>query len=178
MENLAFHGSLRWKIIILLILTTSLLHFSLIGKGNVLFGLGSGRANASDMVCTTAARSPYHCIFFARGTPSLFRGLYPVICLVIFTVSAQGVWFICVSLSLHAPVRCCVGFHRWAKSWIVRDGWQRWPGTPDRGHGYYCTGGRSRASLVRVRTVQICAWIEPGRKNVSDSVNTRAWIAE
>ena len=43
MENLAFLSLLRWKIIILPILTTPLIHFSLKGWGNVLFELGSER---------------------------------------------------------------------------------------------------------------------------------------
>ena len=41
MKNLAFHSLLRWKMIILAILTTSLIHFSFKGWANVLFGLGS-----------------------------------------------------------------------------------------------------------------------------------------
>ena len=41
MENLGCHQLLRWKMIILPILTTSLIHFSLKGCENVLFELGS-----------------------------------------------------------------------------------------------------------------------------------------
>ena len=37
MKNLAFHSLLRWKIIILPILTTSLIHFSLKGLGGCMF---------------------------------------------------------------------------------------------------------------------------------------------
>ena len=40
MENLAFHSLPRWKMIILPIFTTSLIHFSLKGWENVLFELG------------------------------------------------------------------------------------------------------------------------------------------
>ena len=46
MKNLAFHSLLRGKIIILPILTTSLIHFSLNGWDNVLFELGSERVNS------------------------------------------------------------------------------------------------------------------------------------
>ena len=42
-ENLAFHSLLGWKMIILPILTTSFIHFSLKGWENVLFDLGSER---------------------------------------------------------------------------------------------------------------------------------------
>ena len=40
MKNLAFHSLLRWKMITLPILATSLIHFSLWGWENVLFNLG------------------------------------------------------------------------------------------------------------------------------------------
>ena len=43
MENLAFHRLLRWNMITLPILTTSLIHFSLKGWENVLFELGRER---------------------------------------------------------------------------------------------------------------------------------------
>ena len=43
MENLAFHSLLRWKMIMLPILTTSPIHLSLDSWENVLFGLGSER---------------------------------------------------------------------------------------------------------------------------------------
>ena len=42
-KNLAFHRFLRWEMIILVILTTSLRHFSVKGWENVLFELGSER---------------------------------------------------------------------------------------------------------------------------------------
>ena len=42
-ENLAFHSLLRWKMIILPLLTTSLIHFSLKGLENVLFDIGCER---------------------------------------------------------------------------------------------------------------------------------------
>ena len=45
MENLTFHRLLRWRMITLPILTTSLIHFSWKGWENVLFELGSERAN-------------------------------------------------------------------------------------------------------------------------------------
>ena len=45
MKNFAFHSFLRWKMITLPILTTSLMHFSLIGWKNVPFELGSERVN-------------------------------------------------------------------------------------------------------------------------------------
>ena len=41
MENLAFHSLLRWKMIMLPILMTSLIHLSLKGWENILFELGS-----------------------------------------------------------------------------------------------------------------------------------------
>ena len=44
MKNLAFHRSLRWKMIILRILIASLIHFYLKGWENVLFELGSERS--------------------------------------------------------------------------------------------------------------------------------------
>ena len=44
-EELAFHSLLRWKIFILLILTTSHIPFSLKGWENVLFELGRDRVN-------------------------------------------------------------------------------------------------------------------------------------
>ena len=47
MKNLAFHSSFRWKIIMLPILTTSLIHFSLKGWENVLFELRSEGFNLS-----------------------------------------------------------------------------------------------------------------------------------
>ena len=43
MKNLDFHSSLKWKMIILPILTTSLIHFSLRGCENVLYELVSER---------------------------------------------------------------------------------------------------------------------------------------
>ena len=45
MENLAFYSLLRWKTIILTILTTLLIYFSLKVWENVLFELGSERVN-------------------------------------------------------------------------------------------------------------------------------------
>ena len=48
-ENLAFHSLLRWKMIILPILTTSLTLFLLRGWENVLFELGSNRVNMRGM---------------------------------------------------------------------------------------------------------------------------------
>ena len=45
MKNVAFHSLLGWKMIILAILTTSLIHSSLKGWENVLFELGSERVN-------------------------------------------------------------------------------------------------------------------------------------
>ena len=41
MKNLAFHSLLRWKMIIVPIPTTSLIHFLFVGWENVLFELGS-----------------------------------------------------------------------------------------------------------------------------------------
>ena len=43
LKNVAFYRLLRWKMIMLTILTTSLIHFSLKGWENVLFELGSDR---------------------------------------------------------------------------------------------------------------------------------------
>ena len=40
MKNLAFHSLLRWKIIVLAILTTSLIHFFIRGWENLFFELG------------------------------------------------------------------------------------------------------------------------------------------
>ena len=48
-ENLAFHSLLRWKMIILPILTTSLTLFLLRGWENVLFELGSNGVNMRGM---------------------------------------------------------------------------------------------------------------------------------
>ena len=48
-ENLAFHSLLRWKMIILPILTTSLTLFLFRGWENVLFELGSNRVNMRGM---------------------------------------------------------------------------------------------------------------------------------
>ena len=45
MKNLAFHSLPRWKMIILPILTTSRMNFSLKGSENGLLALGSGRVN-------------------------------------------------------------------------------------------------------------------------------------
>ena len=46
-KNLAFHTLLRWKMVILAILTTSLIHLSSKGWENVLFELGSAMVNRS-----------------------------------------------------------------------------------------------------------------------------------
>ena len=51
-KNLAFHSLLTWKMIILPILATSLIHFSSKGRENVLFEVGSERVN-------TIASTPY-----------------------------------------------------------------------------------------------------------------------
>ena len=45
MENLAFHSLLRWNIIVLPILTTSLVHLSLKGWENVFHKHGNERVN-------------------------------------------------------------------------------------------------------------------------------------
>ena len=62
MKNLAFQSLLRWKMIILSILTTSLIHFSLKGWEIVLFQLGSERVNhftpKSDQCQISPAASP------------------------------------------------------------------------------------------------------------------------
>ena len=51
MENLAFHNSLRWKMIALPILTTSLIHFLSKRFGECTFWeLGSGRVNYPDLL--------------------------------------------------------------------------------------------------------------------------------
>ena len=47
MKNLAFHRLLRWKMIMLPILTTTLIHFLFKGWENVLFELGSERVKNS-----------------------------------------------------------------------------------------------------------------------------------
>ena len=61
MKNLAFHSLLRWKIILLPILTTSLIHFSLKGWENVvvLFEHGSERANGHKILTSSEARSSW-----------------------------------------------------------------------------------------------------------------------
>ena len=50
MKNLAFHSLLSWKMIILPILTTSLIHLSLKGWGNVHFEPGSERGGNSTLL--------------------------------------------------------------------------------------------------------------------------------
>ena len=53
MKNLAFHGLLRWKMIILPILTISLIHFYLKGWENATFYLGSERVKGgATWTCT------------------------------------------------------------------------------------------------------------------------------
>ena len=49
MENLAFYSLFIWELIILMILTTSLVHFSFKERENVLFGLGSERVKVGRM---------------------------------------------------------------------------------------------------------------------------------
>ena len=56
MENLAFHCLLRWTMIMLPILTTSLIHFSLYGWENGLFELGGERVQIDDHRWTVIRR--------------------------------------------------------------------------------------------------------------------------
>ena len=51
MKNLPFHSLLRWKMIILPILTTSLIHFTLKGWENVPFEHGSDEVNHVTILC-------------------------------------------------------------------------------------------------------------------------------
>ena len=64
--NLAFHSLLRWKMTILPILTTSLIHFSLKGWENVLFELGSERVNVNHDFkrCTSSFCSDLKLFYF------------------------------------------------------------------------------------------------------------------
>ena len=61
MQNLALHSVLRRKMIILLIVTTSLIHFSLKGWENVLFELGSERVKFPFTVWTARELWSVHC---------------------------------------------------------------------------------------------------------------------
>ena len=69
MENLAFHSLLGWKMLILPILTTSLIHFSLKCWENVRFELGSERwtteppVNDNPAKRFKAAERVYNCLF-------------------------------------------------------------------------------------------------------------------
>ena len=67
-ENLALHSLLKWKIIILPILNTSLIHLFLKGWENVPFQLGSERANKT-MERRTFLSSPY----LSNLVPRLFH---------------------------------------------------------------------------------------------------------
>ena len=58
MRNLAFHSLLRWKMIVLLILTTTLLNFSLEDWENVRFELGSERVKYGEPRNMNAASYP------------------------------------------------------------------------------------------------------------------------
>ena len=53
MENLAFHSFLRWKMILLPILTTSLIRYSLKGWESLLFGFGSERVKFPNVTSST-----------------------------------------------------------------------------------------------------------------------------
>ena len=55
MKNLAFHSLLRWKMIVIPIIRTSLIHFSIKGWENVLFELSRFRARWK-VRCSTAQR--------------------------------------------------------------------------------------------------------------------------
>ena len=66
MKNLAFHSLLKWEIIILPILTTSLIHFSSNVWENVLFELESERANIESSNFKTAS-SQWHAIKWMRA---------------------------------------------------------------------------------------------------------------
>ena len=56
MGNLTSHSLLRWKIILLPILTTSLIHFSLKGWKNVFFDLGSEEINRLSTLKSSRSR--------------------------------------------------------------------------------------------------------------------------
>ena len=67
---LAFHRLLRWRWLLLLILTTSLIHFSLKGRENVLFELGSERVeNLPKRLDCTSFSSRAVCLESGNFTP-------------------------------------------------------------------------------------------------------------
>ena len=109
-ENLAFHSLLRWKMIIIQILATSLMHFLLKGWENVLFELRSGRVNWNSRL--SDAIHNYH--------SAELLGRFPL-CKTAHTVNSSVV---AVRVALHkgrrptkllrAPWRYLVPFNCWA----------------------------------------------------------------